>query len=157
GNRARFVAGCDWRGAGGYVVAPPSIHPNGRPYQWLEGYGPGFPTLAAPAWLLEALRRPEAPTLPPERRPSPPDGYVRAALEREAGAVLAAPAGQRNDRLNRAAYNLGQLVGAGHIDAPAVVDALVRAALAAGLEERETERTIVSGLKSGMRHPRAIR
>jgi hypothetical protein len=31
-NRAGLVQGIDLRGDGGYVVAPPSIHPSGRPY-----------------------------------------------------------------------------------------------------------------------------
>lgn len=28
--------GLDIRGAGGFVVAPPSIHPNGHPYEWID-------------------------------------------------------------------------------------------------------------------------
>ena len=35
GNRARMLPGVDYRGAGGYVVAPPSVLPEGR-YWWLR-------------------------------------------------------------------------------------------------------------------------
>jgi predicted P-loop ATPase len=34
GNRAGILEGVDVRGEGGYVIAPPSIHPNGTEYQW---------------------------------------------------------------------------------------------------------------------------
>lgn len=32
--------GIDVRGQGGYIVVPPSIHPNGTPYRWEIGFGP---------------------------------------------------------------------------------------------------------------------
>jgi hypothetical protein len=54
-NRAGFRPGLDLRGDGGYVVAPPSIHPSGRVYTWAPT---GDPERAAPAplpaWLLHA-------------------------------------------------------------------------------------------------------
>lgn len=34
GNKAALYPGVDFRGAGGYVVAPPSVGANGRRYQW---------------------------------------------------------------------------------------------------------------------------
>lgn len=33
-NRANILEGIDFRGDGGYVVAPPSIHSNGNEYEW---------------------------------------------------------------------------------------------------------------------------
>lgn len=34
GNKVKFLNGLDWRGKGGYIIAPPSIHPSGSKYIW---------------------------------------------------------------------------------------------------------------------------
>lgn len=55
-NRAALAAGIDLRGDGGFVVAPPSAHPSGRPYHWRGGHAAGRRALALlPRWLLEVL------------------------------------------------------------------------------------------------------
>ena len=52
-NRAGLAAGIDFRGDGGCVVAPPSVHPSGRRYQWATRRSPQEMELAAlPPWLL---------------------------------------------------------------------------------------------------------
>jgi len=40
GNRVDLLPGLDLRGDGGCVVAPPSVHPSGRPYAWRAGRAP---------------------------------------------------------------------------------------------------------------------
>ena len=35
GNATRFIKDCDFRGEGGYIIAPPSMGMNGNPYKWL--------------------------------------------------------------------------------------------------------------------------
>jgi len=51
------------RGAGQYVVAPPSIHPvTGCQYEWIRSW-PSKPQ-PVPPWLLEQIRRPEPARIP---------------------------------------------------------------------------------------------
>jgi hypothetical protein len=51
--------GVDTRSHGGYVVAPPSVHPNGQRYRWV---GSGQRPAACPAWIARLC----APAAPPE-------------------------------------------------------------------------------------------
>ena len=82
--------------------------------------------------------------------------YAAAAVEREAHGVAVAPAGQRNHQLNRAAFKLGQLVGAGVVDELIATNALVDAGLAAGPGERKIRSTVRRGLRAGMLQPRRL-
>jgi hypothetical protein len=46
------LPGIDLRGDGGYVVAPPSIHPLGAPYEWVDHtWDEDLPDM--PSWLLQ--------------------------------------------------------------------------------------------------------
>jgi hypothetical protein len=53
--RSRQLApGLDLKAEGGYVVAPPSVHPSGRPYEWEVAHSPDeVPLAPLPDWLLE--------------------------------------------------------------------------------------------------------
>lgn len=82
--------------------------------------------------------------------------YAEAALRSEALAVAGSPTGSRNEQLNRSAFVLGQFVSAGVLSEVEVSRELSRAAMNAGLEPDEIDRTIRSGLESGARHPREI-
>jgi hypothetical protein len=84
------------------------------------------------------------------------DSYAMAALRDECQAVAVEPENNRNNRLNVAAYNLGQLVGAKQIARSKVETDLAAAAREAGLGERETIATIKSGLDAGEANPRDL-
>lgn len=52
----KLVLGVDLKGTGGYIVAPPSIHPNGELYIWEALARPDeVPLAPAPQWLLGEL------------------------------------------------------------------------------------------------------
>jgi len=62
----RGAPGLDWKTRGGYIVAPPSWHPNGVRYEWDPAARPSKVALAqAPAWLQELARPVTAPPRPP--------------------------------------------------------------------------------------------
>lgn len=165
-NSARKLGpGLDTRSTGGYVVAPPSVHPSGTKYCWRSGRSPwevGTPA-SWPAWAIEAFASP-----PAERTDRPSlaravgtvTPYALAALEAEADNVAGAGKGERNHALNRAAFSLGQLVAAGVLDEAGVIADLRSSAVANGLVaddgERSVMKTIRSGLKGGMREPRQL-
>lgn len=148
----------DTRAIGGYVVAPGS-RVDGVTYEILED----APVAELPEWIAASLRPLESRPAVGEPLPlSTALGPVRArlgnayaltALARETARVEGAAVGTRNDTLNRAAYNLGTLVGSGMLDQAEVEAELTRAALAAGLDARETASTLRSGLTAGIARP----
>lgn len=152
----RLGPGLDVRGDGGYVVAPPSGHPSGHRYRWVGAANRPPPM---PAWLIDRLAPPPAPprqSVSLDLAGSRLSRYASAALRAEADTVARATEGDRNDTLNRAAFNLGQLVGGDALDHEVVRGALHAAAEAAGLGQRETVIAIASGLRAGMERPRAL-
>jgi hypothetical protein len=151
----------DWRGRGGYVVAPPSHHRSGHPYQWAAGRDLDTRLAEVPPPLLERLRHRQADrpapivSVPVGDRPGP--RYGQAALAQELARVATAPQGQRNQRLWEAARNLYNLVATGALDHQQVHHGLLQAAERCGLlgdEPRQTQRTLTSGRQIGLAHPR---
>lgn len=155
-----LAPGLDVRGDGGYVVAPPSIHASGGSYEWTKKQAPA----ALPGWLLRFMmegtrgrraREGMGASNSPGGTASPADSrYGLAAIEYEVAELLATREGKRNDGLNRAAFSLGQLVAGGELTAGVAEARLLSAALAVGLREDESLRTIRSGLEAGKSEPR---
>jgi hypothetical protein len=61
GDSVKFLPGLDTRAEGGYVLAPPSIHPSGTAYIWERSPEEGI--LPLPQWVYKAIVE-----LPAERR-----------------------------------------------------------------------------------------
>lgn len=164
-NFARKLPGLDLRGDGGYVVAPPSVHPSGAQYSW-EMSPEDTPLAPCPEWLLDLIGSgeevtPSAPPVVPLPAPErngkgPYELYAQNALNGEVGRLLQTQSGARNDTLNRAAFSMGTIIATGAIDRATVEHALSNAARLIGLGEEETTKTIKSGIDKGMREPRDL-
>ena len=62
-SAGKIATGIDVRATGGYVIAPPSIHPSGKRYAWSVDSAATF--AAAPEWLLSIIADPENGTAAP--------------------------------------------------------------------------------------------
>jgi hypothetical protein len=155
------LAHVDWRGRGGYVVAPPSRHASGHLYQWAGGRDLDTSLAEVPAPLRARLERQV-----PQRSPGPVelaatgaalgDRYARAALAEELARVATAPVGQRNRQLWESTRNLYNLVATGALGHREVDQGLLAAARRCGLleeEPRQTHRSLASGRQVGLAHP----
>jgi hypothetical protein len=86
-SAGRIAAGIDVRGGGGYVIAPPSIHPTGTPYTWSGAYTVADTAPAPMPPPLVLLMLPPDPaadhleTLPP-RSDGPSAGLAERKLDR---------------------------------------------------------------------------
>jgi len=167
-RRGNLPYGIDVRGAGGWIVAPGSVRPDGGVWRanssLVKAYNDGaIPQL--PSWLAAEIRtRPEPLVSPPiDEKPrfrahplaaSREVVYAYKALSSIADELRATPPNTcRNDRLNAGAYRMGRMAARGWINKVDVVEALSEAALASGLDPRETESTLASGLRAGMTNP----
>lgn len=138
GNHAG-LAGLDYRGQGGYVLAPGSATPEGR-YEWVSADDSAdTPAAQAPPWtaLQTALRhQPHRPDPATPAQPGQPSGAGLEALQRH---VSRLPEGNRNAGLYWAAR---RAVADGYDP-----DRLTEAARACGLPDHEIRATLASARK----------
>jgi hypothetical protein len=153
----KLAPGVDLKAQGGYVVGPGSTHASGCSYVVAGGA-----LEPLPEWLLAELIRTEpsrtVPASPPgERVPLPTGGtttrYGRGVIDRRSSELLATPLGGRNFALLRAATTIGGYAATGEVDLDDAREALRETALAAGLGEVESLRTIASGFERGLAAP----
>lgn len=153
----QIAPGLDIRSDGAYIVAPPSMHVSGGSYSW------GNEADIAPFdWLGEQIDRcskgngHSPPTETAERFQKADSDYAEHVLELAVASVQLSDKGTRNETLNREAYSLGGLVGAGLLDRVLVREKLYKAAIAAGLDRAEIESTLNRALSDGIRKPRVV-
>jgi Bifunctional DNA primase/polymerase, N-terminal/AAA domain len=168
-SAGKISDGVDVRGEGGYVILPPSRRSDGKHYEAVIDCSEPS---AAPQWLakLVVTNKPEPNSAPdPElvafaiaaaahRHTGNSVGYGPAALTDECRSVTTATPGTRNHILNRAAFNLGQLVAGGVLGEGEVRLRLRDACTTNGLIKDDgaaaVAKTIESGLRAGMQQPR---
>lgn len=82
------------------------------------------------------------------------DSYTQKALQAECDSIVSAPNGDQNNTINKAAFNVGTLVGAGAVGEDEAREMLLSAALAGNHPEGRARPSISSGLRAGMLTPR---
>jgi hypothetical protein len=133
-SQGRLAKGVDTRGEGGFVIWWPAA---------------GYPVLCDappapwPRWLSEMLWPPASPV-----RAGPVGPLDLRRFEGLLRTVKFAQEKQRNTKLFWAACRLGEALSRGEITAAVATAALLRAAVAAGLSEREARTTIQSGFSA---------
>lgn len=150
-STGRHGPGVDVKAAGGYVLAPGSTI-GGHAYEVAGDVA----VLPVPDWLTTppvskaSSRGRTGRTVDSDRARR----WAAAALTAETRTVTRAAEGTRNSTLYLAALKLGSIIGADLLDEDQVAEQLTAAALEAGLEPGETARTVRSGIRNGLDHPR---
>lgn len=156
-SASRVAPGVDVRGAGGYVILPPSPG-----YSVADQVDPA----EMPGWLIDLCLKP-APvvTAPEPMRPRLAEDsahgsrYGLTALDRECRSIYNAGPGTKHHTLNRAAYAIGGLVTAGELQQGHAFDCLTDAlnSIRASCEDfRAAQRTLYGSFHDGMAAPRSV-
>jgi Bifunctional DNA primase/polymerase, N-terminal len=129
--KTKLPAGVEVKGAGGNIVVPGSLRPDGA--EWRPVDADGHPTLphaycnglaVIPPWLEELVRKvePTEPQVKPQQKQKPSrsasdrgreETYAKAALDRQCQELAGTAGGGRNNALNAAAFSLGRMAAWG--------------------------------------------
>ncbi|MEW2290401.1 bifunctional DNA primase/polymerase [Streptomyces sp. NPDC047841] len=157
----------DVRAEGGYIVAPGTRTPQGV----YRAEGTARRPAVLPDWLQRELRRTghvlgsERPAVPavaavpapgarPQRRASSAERLLDPLIASVAECAAAPEGTGFTEKLNRAAYTAGGLVGAGHLDHATIRDRLVRvASYARPWQQTRNEKIVDDALAVGSVRP----
>jgi hypothetical protein len=148
------------KAAGGYVVLPPSPHPDGFTYEWLGQPGDAPPVLPFDLAPLIAPAQREAPSAEPFEGAASEEGRAEARRRLALQCQRVAEAtSDRNITLNAAALVVGHYVPHYVPESDAVaalLDAATRCGLVKDDGKRSVQATIHSGLRAGMKDPQSL-
>ena len=159
-GRGSLPAGCDVRGAGGFVIAPGAVLPDGRGWVRVTDRPP-VTQAAQLAWIEGILRPPAAapPHVEPTEETSDQRGraYAEQALQEIEAELAVTREGERNERLYKAAFRLGTMAARGWLAEAGIRNALHRACQTNGLYKDDGvpafQRTLESGFRDGLKIP----
>lgn len=150
-SKSKLGAGIDIKTTGGYIVAAPSwLAPSesgpGGEYRWeVSPLDVAVPRL--PIWVSTLLRRPEQ-----ALTPTPLSTYVQVSGADPVAHLIQfiqkSGRGDRNNRLYWSACRCAELIRSHKVGESATVNRLMQAALACGLDGKESIKTINSALKT---------
>jgi hypothetical protein len=165
-GRGSLPDGCDVRGAGGFVIGPGAVLPDGRGWIPVKGRPAVGKETAPPLpdWPQELIRRTngtgaDAPEAEPSEATSDERGraYALAALREIESALAGTAPGERNTQLYKAAFRLGTMQGRGWLTESEIAAALTRASESNNyLRDKgiiAARATIESGLAGGRNAP----
>jgi hypothetical protein len=152
------LPGVEVRGEGGYVIAPPSLHPTGRRYAWTAD----LPIADAPESLLRIVRKQgRSANVGPTSDIQADTSWGLAALDGECANIASAGNGEQEGTLNGAALKIGAICAGGGLSLATARLRLIQAGLGmASHNPRDpwTPQAIVAkierGLKDGAANPR---
>lgn len=148
------VDGFDFRGDGGLIVAPPSLHHSGRRYEWIVSLD--TPLAQCPAWISALITKsPEYTQSAPMKTASIDTRYGLGALKRAVERIEAASNGHRNNTFYKAAASIYNLVAGGELTDTTADFELRNAAASVGLSNSEIVKTLNQAKQNGSINPRA--
>ncbi len=159
------------RAAGAYVIAPPSIHPDGDTYRWAHSTRCDWDDIPElpPEWItlqaqksststepLSTIENTAPPTLQPQKSSTIPTAntVARKRLAGLAHHLATTPKGERHSALYTISRTLGGLVASNHLTVAQIHGALYAAAETNGLLAEDgghnVTQTITDGIAKGI-------